>query len=181
MEIITVKIGLISPNKDNPRVIKNDTFKKLVKSIKDFPEMLQIRPIVVDEAMTILGGNMRWKACVEAGMAEVPIIIARGLTPEQQREFLIKDNISGGEWDWSLIEADWDTDLLQEWGLDIITFDSGEEPLFDELVGVEKNKPPTMKITFKSPEQLEAAEAEIQGLLNLNYPGSYLSVSAGEL
>jgi len=120
--MIIVKKGIdeIKPNQDNPRTIKDDNFHKLVKSIKEFPEMLDIRPIVVNSDMTILGGNMRWKACKEAGLKEIPVIIADGLTEAQQKEFLIKDNISGGEWDWSLLVSDWDVELLEDWGLEIV-------------------------------------------------------------
>jgi hypothetical protein len=113
-----VKINSIKLNPNNPRLIKDDKFAKLVQSIKDFPEMLEIRPIVVNDDMIILGGNMRYKACKEAGLKEVPIIKASGLSEEKQREFLIKDNVSGGEWDWSLLEG-WDSLELESWGLDI--------------------------------------------------------------
>lgn len=118
-----VKISEIKLNPNNPRLIKDDKFVKLVKSIKDFPEMLDIRPIVVNKDMVILGGNMRYKACKEAGMKEIPIIIADNLTEEQQREFLIKDNTSGGEWDWEMLANEWDSEQLEDWGLDIPNFD----------------------------------------------------------
>jgi DNA modification methylase len=116
MEI--VKISEVKLNPNNPRLIKDDKFKKLVQSIKDFPEMLNIRPIVVNQDMIILGGNMRYKACKEAGLKEIPIIIT-DLTEDQQREFLIKDNTSGGEWDWEVLANEWDTDQLEAWGLDL--------------------------------------------------------------
>jgi len=113
-----VKLSEVKLNPNNPRLIKDDKFKKLVQSIKDFPEMLNIRPIVVNQDMIILGGNMRYKACKEAGLKEVPVIIT-DLTEAQQREFLIKDNTSGGEWDWDILANEWDTDQLEEWGLDL--------------------------------------------------------------
>ena len=106
-------------NKDNPRVIKDDKFKKLVKSIQDFPQMLEIRPIVVNDEMVVLGGNMRLKACIEAGLTEVPIIKASSLTPEQQKEFIIKDNVGFGEWEWDVLANEWDVEKLTDWGLDI--------------------------------------------------------------
>jgi hypothetical protein len=112
------KISEVKLNPNNPRLIKDDKFKKLVQSIKDFPEMLNIRPIVVNQDMIILGGNMRYKACKEAGLKEIPII-KTNLTEEQQREFLIKDNTSGGEWDWDALHTEWDADQLEAWGLDI--------------------------------------------------------------
>ena len=106
-------------NQDNPRVIKDEKFKKLVKSIKEFPQMLEIRPIVVNDEMVVLGGNMRLKACIDAGLTEVPIIKASSLTPEQQKEFIIKDNVGFGEWEWDVLANEWDVEKLTEWGLDI--------------------------------------------------------------
>lgn len=130
------KLSDIKLNPNNPRLIKDDKFKKLVKSIQDFPEMLDIRPIVVNADMVILGGNMRFKACKEAGLKEVPVIIADNLTEEQQREFLIKDNTSGGEWDFEMLANEWDVEQLEEWGLDVPNFEAdvhleAEEDDFD--------------------------------------------------
>lgn len=102
----------IKPNPNNPRLIKDDKFKKLCQSLKDFPEMLELRPIVVNKDHIILGGNMRYKAAKEIGLKEIPVKVADNLTPEQEREFLIKDNTSGGEWDW-------DSEELESWGLDL--------------------------------------------------------------
>ena len=123
MRAEVVKISEVKINPNNPRLIKDDKFAKLVQSIKDLPQMLAIRPIVVNSDMVVLGGNMRLKACKEAGLKEVPIIIADNLTEEQQREFLIKDNVSGGEWDWQMLANDWDTEQLNDWGLDIPNFE----------------------------------------------------------
>jgi DNA modification methylase len=119
MQIKKIKLSEIKPNPNNPRLIKDDKFKKLVQSVKEFPEMLDIRPIVVNADMVVLGGNMRLKACKEAGLKEVPIIMADKLTEDQQREFLIKDNVSGGEWDWDILANEWEVEQLEEWGLDI--------------------------------------------------------------
>ena len=121
MENVKTKISEIKLNPNNPRLIKDEKFLKLVQSIKDFPEMLDIRPIVVNQDMIILGGNMRYKACKEAGLKEVPIIVT-DLTEEQQREFLIKDNTSGGEWDFEMLANEWDVEQLEDWGLDVPTF-----------------------------------------------------------
>jgi len=118
MKTEKININKIKLNPNNPRLIKDDKFAKLVQSIKDFPEMLEIRPIVVNDDMIILGGNMRFKACKEAGLKEVSIIKVSGLSEEKQREFLIKDNVSGGEWDWQLLN-DWDALELESWGLDL--------------------------------------------------------------
>ena len=119
--MITQKVSIkeVIPNKSNPRIIKDDKFKKLVQSIKDFPQMLEIRPIVVDENNIILGGNMRFKACIEAGLKEVFIIKANDLTEEQKHEFIVKDNVGFGEWDWDILANEWDTEKLQDWGLDL--------------------------------------------------------------
>ena len=174
-----VKISEIKPNENNPRTIKDSKFKQLVKSIKDFPQMLEIRPIVVDEQMIILGGNMRYNACKEAGLKEVYIIKAEDLTEEQKAEFIIKDNVGFGEWDWDNIANEWNTEAVQEWGLDLPIF--LEEPSLDELIGEEKNKPATMKITFKSVEQLQEAENDIQELIDRKFKGAYYSISAGEI
>jgi len=122
-----VKISAIKSNPDNPRIIKDDKFKKLVKSIKSFPQMLELRPIVVNNDMVVLGGNMRLKACKEAGLTEVPIIKASELTPEQEKEFIVKDNVGFGEWDWDILANEWDADLLEEWGLEGFPFDTETE------------------------------------------------------
>ena len=108
----------IKLNPNNPRIIKDDKFNKLVQSIKDFPEMLDIRPIVVNKEGIILGGNMRFKACIEAGIKEPPYVVV-DLTEEQQKEFLIKDNVSGGEWDWEALANEWNVEQLEDWGLDM--------------------------------------------------------------
>jgi ParB-like chromosome segregation protein Spo0J len=117
-----VKIKDIKPNPDNPRIIKDDKFKRLVESIKDFPQMLELRPIVVNSEMVVLGGNMRLKACKEAGLTEVPILKAEDLTEEQQREFIIKDNVGYGEWEWGEIANNWGAEQLKDWGLDVPLF-----------------------------------------------------------
>ena len=119
MNIEWVKTKDIHANENNPRILKDDKFKKLVKSIKDFPEMLEIRPIVVNNEMMVLGGNMRLRAIQEIGLKEVPVIKAENLTEEQQREFLIKDNVGFGEWDWDALANDWDADELKDWGMDL--------------------------------------------------------------
>ena len=114
-----VKINSIKTNPKNPRLIKDDKFKKLVKSIQEFPQMLELRPIVVDENNIILGGNMRYKACIEAGLKEIYILKAEDLTEQQKDEFIVKDNVGFGEWDWDILANEWDTDKLQDWGLDL--------------------------------------------------------------
>jgi DNA modification methylase len=126
MKTITVKINEVKSNPNNPRIIKDDKFKKLVASIKELPQMLELRPIVVNEDMIVLGGNMRLKACKEAGLKEIPIIKASELNEEQQRAFIIKDNVGFGEWDWDALANEWDAEQLDEWGLDVPNFDGVE-------------------------------------------------------
>jgi len=114
-----LKINQLKSNEKNPRIIKEGKFKKLVKSIKEFPEMLELRPIIIDEENIILGGNMRYKACVEAGLKEVPVKVAKGLTEEQKQEFIVKDNVGFGEWDWDVLGNEWNNTKLGEWGMDV--------------------------------------------------------------
>ena len=114
-----LKINELKPNESNPRIIKEAKFNKLVNSIKDFPEMLDLRPIILDENNVILGGNMRYKACVAAGLKEVPVKIAKGLTEEQKEEFIVKDNVGFGEWDWDILGNEWNNAKLGEWGMDV--------------------------------------------------------------
>ena len=114
----------IKSNPNNPRLIKDHKFKQLVKSIQDFPQMLELRPIVIDENNMVLGGNMRLKACLEAGLTDVPVIHANNLSEEKKKEFIVKDNVGYGEWDWDDLANNWDALELTEWGLDIPNFDA---------------------------------------------------------
>jgi DNA modification methylase len=116
-------INEIKPNPNNPRIIKDHKFKQLVKSIQDFPQMLELRPIVIDENNMVLGGNMRLKACIEAGLTDVPVIHANNLSEEKKKEFIVKDNVGYGEWDWDDLANNWDAQELTDWGLDIPNFD----------------------------------------------------------
>jgi hypothetical protein len=118
-----VNIQEIKNNENNPRIIKDYKFKQLVKSIKEFPEMLKLRPIVVNSEMIVLGGNMRLKACKEAGLKEVWILKADELTEQQQREFIVKDNVGFGEWDWDILANEWNNQQLEDWGLDLLPFE----------------------------------------------------------
>ena len=133
METKKVKISEVKTNPNNPRIIKDDKFSKLVKSIQEFPKMLEIRPIVVNADMIVLGGNMRLKACKEAGLKEVPIIFADDLTEDEQKQFIIKDNIGFGEWDWDMLANEWESDLLEEWGLSIPIVYEGEDINLDDF------------------------------------------------
>jgi ParB-like chromosome segregation protein Spo0J len=163
MEIKTVKLSEVKSNPNNPRIIKDDKFGKLVKSIKEFPKMLEIRPIVVNADMIVLGGNMRLKACKEAGLKEVPIIFADDLTEDEQKQFIIKDNVGFGEWDWDMLANEWEPELLEDWGLEvwkpapeidysILDDENVEEELGDMADGVRK----AIQIEFE-PEHYEEA------------------------
>jgi hypothetical protein len=144
--IQNVPINTVKANPNNPRIIKDDKFAKLVKSITDFPQMLNLRPIVVNDDMVVLGGNMRLKACKEAGLKEIPIIKASELTEQQQKEFIVKDNVGYGEWDWDDLANNWDAEELTEWGLDVWTNSIGDELLtIDDTIDESKDSSP--KIT----------------------------------
>ena len=125
-------INELKPNKKNPRWIKDDSFEKLVKSIQDFPEMLEAREIVVNEDYVILGGNMRYQAALKAGITEVPVKVV-DWPEEKQQEFIIKDNISGGEWDWDVLANEWDVELLRDWDLQLPNWHEVNEGELDNL------------------------------------------------
>ena len=132
-----ISIDKLKENPENPRYIKDSKFKKLVQSIKEFPEMLEKRPIVVDEDFMVLGGNMRLKACKEAGLKKVYISIAKDWSNEKKKEFIIKDNIGYGEWDFDLLANEWGEEQLDAWGLDIpkIFAENFDDAFEDEGVG----------------------------------------------
>lgn len=113
-----VRVADIKSNPDNPRTIRGEKFSKLVKSIQEFPEMLEARPIVVNQDMVVLGGNMRLKAIKEANIKEVTVDIV-DWDAAKQAEFIIKDNVGFGDWDWDLLANDWDSNELSDWGLDV--------------------------------------------------------------
>lgn len=165
MKTEKVKISEVKPNDSNPRIIKDDKFKKLVRSIKEFPQMLEIRPIVVDENNIVLGGNMRLKACKEAGLKDVYIIKASELTEEQKQEFIIKDNVGFGEWDWDMIANEWDVEKLDEWGLNVPMMPEevdysilDDEDLDDQLSDMAEGVKKAIQIEFEAEHYEEAAE-----------------------
>ena len=166
MEIKKISISEVKPNPNNPRVIKDNKFKSLVKSIKEFPQMLDIRPIVVDELNYILGGNMRFKACKEAGLTEIPIIIASNLTEQQKMEFIIKDNANFGDWDWEFLNENWDMDLISEWGVDIFELpnevdyslldDEDDDDTDNKVKDKADGNSKSVLLPFKKPEDMAA-------------------------
>ena len=148
MQIEKVKISQVKNNPNNPRVIKDFQFKKLVKSIKESPWMLQLRSIIVNDDNIVLGGNQRLRACKEAGLKEVYIIKASSLTEEQQREFIVKDNINSGEWDWDALANEFDMQSLNDWGLKLpVQIEDSDEfgTAFDLPDG---DKEPFQQMTF---------------------------------
>ena len=159
-----VKITEVIANPNNPRYIKDEMFKKLVKSIQDFPDMLNVRPIVVNKDMVVLGGNMRLKAIKEAGIKEINVDIV-DWNEQQQKEFIIKDNASFGEWDWSDLANNWDSDELTNWGIDIIGF-SNVEDLGEGFSLPDGDKSPFQQMTFtladEQAEQIKNAIEEIK-------------------
>jgi len=141
-----VNISEVKPNPKNPRIIKDGKFNKLVTSIKEFPDMLNKRPLIVftdvNNKYVVLGGNMRLKACKEIGLKEIPIIIADEWTEEQKNEFLIKDNVGFGEWDWDSLANEWDAEKLTKWGLDVPEIKEPEEQAeieFSEYIDEQHN------------------------------------------
>ena len=172
MKITITPISSIKPNQNNPRLIKDDKFKKLVNSIQEFPEMLNLRPIVINADNIVLGGNIRLKACKEAGLKQVPVILAEDLTEEQQKQFIIKDNVGFGEWDWNDLANNWDSQQLDEWGLDIPGFDNVED-LGESFSLPDGDKPPFQQMTFtladEQAEQIKNALDEMKGTQEYKY------------
>lgn len=122
-----IAINKIKPNPNNPRVIRDAKFDQLCDSLRVFPKMLEIRPIVVDENMMILGGNQRYAAAKAIGLETIEVKKAEDLTEDEKREFIIKDNLPYGEWNWDDLKTNWDVEKLEEWGLDVPNFESAEE------------------------------------------------------
>ena len=138
MEIKKVKIDSIKVSDNNPRVIRDAKFLKLIESIKNFPKMLEIRPIVINAKSEVIGGNMRLKACKEIGLKEVFVIDASTLSEDEQRQFMIKDNVSFGEWNWDTLANQWDNTQLNDWGMDVWDQKDGEYFDVEEAEEVEK-------------------------------------------
>lgn len=133
MKTQLMNISDLKLNEDNPRYITEDKLRKLVQSVEDFPKMLELRPIVVDENNVVLGGNMRLRACVQLDMDKVPVIVAKGLTNEQKQEFIIKDNVGFGLWDWDILGNEYEPAQLEAWGLEVFTASDVElDDFFEE-------------------------------------------------
>ena len=166
----TVKITQVKPNPKNPRIIKDAKFEKLKKSIQDFPDMLNKRPLVCftdkDGMFVVLGGNMRLKAAQAIGLKELPIVLADEWTEEQKAEFLIKDNVGFGEWAWDELANEWDAGQLEEWGLDLPGFDLNADNLGEDFNLPDGDKSPFQQMTFtladEQAEQIQNAIADIK-------------------
>jgi len=158
MKIEKVNIDKVFINENNPRFIRDTKFEKLVNSIKQFPKMLEIRPIVVNDEMIVLGGNMRLKACEEAGLKEVYVIKASELTAEEQEEFIIKDNVSFGEWDFNLLANNFDDIKLGDWGIDV----PNVGPTVDYSILDEDNKSVDSKVDAMSDGVKKAIQIEFE-------------------
>jgi hypothetical protein len=164
----TIKLSEIKPNPNNPRVIKNDRFDKLVKSIQDFPKMLELRPMVVNEDNILLGGNMRLKALQHLKYTEIPstwVRKAEDLTEDEQRQFIVKDNVGFGEWDWEMLANSWDSEELSEWGLEVPNFAPDvdysildEEDVSEQLNDMTNGVKKAIQIEFEPDHYEEAYE-----------------------
>ncbi len=161
-----ISIQKIRENIDNPRFIKDYKFKKLVNSLKTFPEMLEKRPIVVDENYMVLGGNMRLKACREAGLDKVWIDVAKDWTDEQKKEFIVKDNLSYGEWDWEILANEYDVMKLDQYGLDLNPAIFAPEKDEESIKGTTDDKFNDYTIYFRNEEELEIWYAFLKRLKN---------------
>ena len=164
VKIETIKVSEIVPNENNPRIIKEDKFQRLVESIKTFPEMLHVRPLVIDENNVVLGGNMRLKACIEAGLKDLPVIRCTNWSEERKTEFIIKDNVGFGEWDWNILANEWDDLPLNEWGVAVWetkTVDYSildDEDFSEKLDEMESDVRKAIQIPFESDDYEEARE-----------------------
>ena len=169
-----VKVKDIKPNPNNPRYIRDEKFEKLKQSIKEFPEMLKLRPVVVDDNMMVLGGNMRLKALTDLGIEEVEIIKAKDLTDKQKEEFIIKDNVGFGEWDWDMLANEWDNELLTDWGLDVVKYDWDDLDYIDEDIDkpeLKSNNKIEVVIPSELIDEIDNIKDSLQQYLSENYSG----------
>jgi len=180
MKVHNLEINKIKENPNNPRKIDDNSLKRLKQSIKDFPQMLDIRPLVVDNNNVVLGGNMRLKALKDLGYTNINVVYVDNLTEEQKKEFIIKDNLSYGEWDWNILNVEWNIQELSEWGMEIVNFIE-EDLSYEDLVDTEKTKSPKITITLRTLEDLQEAEIDVRELLDRKFPTAFFSISGGDV
>lgn len=177
MQPTLIETNKLKIHPSNPRAIRNEKLEKLKKSITEDPELMNTRPLLVNEQMEVFAGNQRLRACIALGWKDVPCVVV-DWDEAKQRRAMIKDNVSAGEWDWDMLANEWDAELLTQWGMDVWLPE--KEPDIDDLIADDKEKPATMRITFGDVKQLQEAENEIQELIDRKWPGAFFSVSAGE-
>jgi hypothetical protein len=189
---LLVPLAQLRLNDENPRLVKEARFTQLVKSLQDFPQMLDLRPCVVDESYRVLGGNMRLRALQHLGYREVPVVVADGLTQEQKREFILKDNASFGEWDWdALANGDWpDATQLNAWGIDVPADWVIEPEVLEDISLPDGEKAPFKQMVFmltdRQAQEVEAAlalskqENDFEGTGNDNSNGNALAFIVAE-
>lgn len=184
-----VPIEQVQVNPNNPRLIKDNRFEQLVQSLIDFPQMLHLRPIVVDEKYIALGGNMRLHAALRLGLKEVPILMATSLTEHQKQEFVIKDNASFGEWDFDILGNNWSEQPLEPWGINLpkewfdTLIQAADDTTEQATASFDFTKEPKsciLTITFTSPEQLQEAEGDITELIDRKFNGVSYNVQVGK-
>ena len=161
-------VSSIKENPNNPRSIKKDKLEKLKKSIQDFPRMLYLRPLVVDEDLVVLGGNMRLRAVKELGYLDVPVLKVQDLTEEQKKEFVIKDNVNYGDWSWDNISLDWDLGKVDDWGLDIPNWLDEDDEVGDNEIDYLKNyinAKVKELVLYLSPSQYEETLSKLEGVM----------------
>lgn len=175
-----MKLSEIKANPNNPRVIKDDKFAKLVKSIKEFPKMMELRPMVINTDNIVLGGNMRLKALKELGYKEISdewVKRAEDLTDEEQRRFIIADNVGFGEHDWEMLANEWNVEELEEWGLDCGGFDVNVDEYGEEFSLKDGDKEPFQQMTFtladEQAEQIKNAISDIKQTEEYKYTETF--------
>ena len=160
-----MKLSEIKANPNNPRIIKDAKFEKLKKSISEFPKMMALRPMVVNQDNIVLGGNMRLKALKELGYTEVPdewVKRAEDLTEDEARRFIIADNVGFGEHDWEMLANEWDAEELADWGLDVVGFDVDADEFGEDFSLPDGDKAPFQQMTFTlADEQAEFIKAKL--------------------
>ena len=172
-----IKVSELKANKENPRTVSKEKFSKLKKSIKHFPKMLKLRPIVIDDNNTVLGGNMRLKALKSLGIKETWCIKASDLNEEEKEEFIIKDNVGFGDWDWELLANQWNYEDLEDWGLDLKIEDLIDGLEEDEEIEIQQSvqlEPPKEYIIILcEPNSVEWEQLKMDLQLKLVRKGGY--------